>query len=218
MYNSKQVQKFLRDYYVGKIIESSYVYQSFSSYISEESFHKILQRMVKSGELYMFAKGLYRFSQFGTSPFPTKIELYSTYINNQRGSFSGDSLLYSLGFIEEPKEYVIYTNGTSFNQRNIGNVVLKHTDVLFNNSVRAIFEALEVFDYFSDHNLDKEDPDDIGSLLIEHARKSLELYDSRSFAEASLIKPHLDKVLGTYRLMLKLSGTSESINKEQKIR
>lgn len=129
MTNTKKIETFI-DQSEDNIFDATKIYYDYFSDLNQQTFHKILQRLSKSGTLINVSKGLYLKSGL-TNVTSVRNEVVDYFTSNNRG------LLYN-----ETNKHIIFTNHTVKKNRNILDYKVYYVNLPFTKEVSTILKIL----------------------------------------------------------------------------
>lgn len=115
--------------------------------VSETSFYKYLERMVKDCKISKISKGIYYFSKrtnFGTVPIAEK-DILKVLISNEAGMVIGYHLYNKLKLTTQiSKKILVYSSSIENITKNIGNIEVKNIELKYTKININAIEMLEV--------------------------------------------------------------------------
>ncbi len=134
------------------VLASKFYREKLAGLVNEPAFYKALERMCKSGELAKIAKGVYyrpKVGKYGTIP-PSERETVSAFTENETGMEIGYTLYNALSLTTQvPGTHIVLSSALEGASKTIGNVVIKRQKLQFNEPIKNMVAALEVFQNFN---------------------------------------------------------------------
>ena len=127
-----------------EIFVASELKNSMLEEITENSYYKSLERLVKEGVLIHLTKGLYSRTQ------SNKQQIVEYYTAHNCGIVVGEQLFCEKGFISRTTEYVkILSNHLKEEKKNIGEIEVKRISVDLNENTIPVIETLEILQNYN---------------------------------------------------------------------
>ncbi len=154
MKNKDKIIQYFEELPEGAIVSASKVYGEYFSKMSEASYFKALERMVKEGILVRPAKGMYCLSNIdGKNNENDDDSMLNHFFgeDNDNGMYIGYKLYAKYGITDvRSDEIMLYSNIISKNVCNVGNIHVKRIDVELNYENARVIEALEIMQNYND--------------------------------------------------------------------
>ena len=143
----------LKNHKKGELFSAKKIYNKNFSGINESNYYKVLERLVKSGELVKVSKGIYsipKLTKYGLLN-PSESEIIQTYIKNEEDGCEVSYGLYNkLGLTTQiSKKRVFYCNSIEENQKKIGMMYFSRKSIIFTKENVKVIEMLEVLQNFN---------------------------------------------------------------------
>ncbi len=149
MKNKDKIIHFFSELPEGTIVSANEIYEKHFSKMSEASFFKALERLVKEDVLKRPAKGMYCLSTKDSEDIDMLNHFFGE--NNDNGMYIGQKLYAKYGISNVPTDDIeLYSNIVSKNVCNIGNIHVKRIDVELSYENARVIEALEIMQNYDD--------------------------------------------------------------------
>lgn len=154
MKNKDKIIQYFEKLPEGTIVSANEIYEKHFSRMSQASFFKALERMVKEGILARPAKGMY---SLGAVDREADMLNYFFGEDNINGMYIGQKLYAKYGISPVVTDEIeLYSNLITKNVFNVGNIHVKRIDIELSYENAKIVEALEIMqNYSSIPELDK---------------------------------------------------------------
>ncbi len=136
----------------GTLINASAFFQTLKSHVSEASFFKILERLVKQGVLVKIGKGIYSIpekTKFGPVA-PSEEKTITTFIpKKEYGCEIGYGMYHKLGLTTQiAKNRYFLVSKLEATQKKVGNLIFIRTGMRFSNETVKMIQLLEILQNF----------------------------------------------------------------------
>lgn len=142
-----------KNYKKGVLFNAKKIYNKSFFNINEANYYKVLERLVKTGEIIRVSKGIYsipKLTKYGPLN-PSESEIIQTCIKNEEDGCEVNYGLYNkLGLTTQiSKKRVFYCNSIIENQKKIGMIFFIKKSIIFTNKNIKYIEMLEVLQNFN---------------------------------------------------------------------